>query len=290
MKICFCVELPNWESWDDGLRGAMRIIEMNNSVHYHLDGKISDHCKPDVVLVWGGTLSQPYLRGKMLTYPKILLFAGGPREPEYFTSYNLTCFENDVHTIEGQARGIQCMTAFGTNTKVFKPIVQPKVFDAVYPAAFGLWKRKDLFAASVKGLKALTFGNIQYQEMQCWNVCQENGVAVSPPLPQATVPYFMAMGKSIVVLPVPEIGCQRTVLEAMAMKLPVIVPSDAPLVTEFARHGGIIVEPKAESINYAIRHAAKMADVEAAYKYVTTEKSEVTYANRLKVALKRVTI
>jgi glycosyltransferase involved in cell wall biosynthesis len=288
MKICFLVELPRgfWQ-WADGLYAAMKILEKDFRVTYHLDGKCD--CpfdrRPDIVMAWGGTMSRPYNNAMNINAVRILLFAGGLRSSHLFDKFNITCFENEQHTLEAKALGIHCITAFGTNTQVFRPIIQPKLFDVVYPGAFGLWKRKDLFAKSVKGLRALTFGNVQLHEMECWNICTENNVAVSPDLPQEVVPYYLAMARCVVVLPVPFIGGQRTVLEAMAMKLPVIVPNDAPLVCEFAQHGGMIVEPNPE----AIRNAIKMAPPinETGYKYVMKNFTEVHYANKLKEAIER---
>lgn len=284
MKICFLVELPlgMWQ-WDDGLRGAMEILEKEHDVCYHLDGLRGDH-EPDLLMCWGGTLSKTYKEGLAYSGKKALFFAGGPRTKELFDPYDVVFFENQLHTDEVKRWGINCFTAFGTNTKIFYPMQQPKIFDVIYPAAFGLWKRKDLFAESVKGLKAFSLGNIQYHEMQCWDVCVENGVAVAADVPQSRLPYFMAMSKTVVVLPVPEIGCQRTVLEAMAMNIPVIVPTDAPLVLEFAKKGhGIIVDPNPISIRDAILNAPK--ENKEGYEYIQREMTEKHYAERIRTGL-----
>ena len=287
MRICFLVNLPrSWWQWSDGLYAAMKILEEEHTVVYHLDGICNCKEKPDLVMAWGGTMSEPYKNALKIDTKRLLLFAGGDRSPKFFEFFNMTCFENNLHTDEARARGIRCMTAFGTNTQVFKPMPQqPKIFDVVYPGAFGLWKRKDLFAQSVRGLKAFTFGNIQYHEPECWDICLQHNIAVSADLPQEVVPYFMAMSRTVLVLPVPFIGGQRTVIEAMAMKLPVIVPSDAPLVCEFAQHGGMIVEPKPDAINTAIRNAPQVN--QTGYEYVMNNLTEHHYADKLKIAIQR---
>lgn len=291
MKICFLVELPYgmWQ-WDDGLRGAMQILENEHTVIYHLDGICNcplDN-KPNIVFAWGGTLSNSYRNALEMNCRRVLLFAGGPRDPGYFERFDMVCFENEIHTIEAQARGIRCITAFGTNTNIFKPMKgQAKMFDVIYPGAFGLWKRKDLFAKSVKGLRALSLGNIQYHEIECLSVCVENGVAVSADIPQSRIPYFMAMSHTVCVLPVPEIGGQRTVLEAMAMKLPVIVPNDAPLVCEFAKYGGVIAYPDPFDINLAIKMNIGKVN-ERGYEYVMNNFTERHYADKLKIVIDRV--
>ena len=287
MKICFVVELPNWESWDDGLRGAMRIIEKKHEVCYHLNGDIEHEWLSDVILAWGGTLSKSYENIQKYECPKILLFAGGPIGKDFFTNYNLVCFENNLHTLHARSLGIDCMSAFGTNTQVFKPMRQPKMFDVIYPGAFGRWKRKDLFARATKGLRSFTCGNIQPHEIECWDVCVENGIAVSADIPQARLPYFMAMSETLCVLPVAEIGGQRTVLEGMAMKMPVIVPSDAPLVLEFARYGGMIIKPNEGEIREAIKASIGRVNREG-YEYVMNNYTEEHYASRLRIAIDRV--
>lgn len=286
MNICFLVVLPKgWWQWSDGLYGAMKLLEKDHKVTYHLDGKCNCPTPPDVVMAWGGTESVPYNNALQMDTKRILLFAGGNRSPQLFEPFHVTCFENELHTTVAKAQGVRCLTAFGTNTKVFKPMFQPKIFDVVYPGAFGMWKRKDLFAKSVRGLRAFSFGNIQHHEPDCWNVCVQNDIAVSPDLPQEAVPYIMGMSKTVLVLPVPFIGGQRTVLEAMAMKLPIIVPEDAPLVCEFARHGGIIVEPTPEKIRHAIRYAPQQNN--SGYEYVMENFTEVHYARKLQSALDR---
>ena len=282
MKICFLVELPlgtMWQ-WDDGLRGAMQILEKEHKVCYHLDGLRHDH-QPDLLMCWGGTLSKTHKEGLGYKGNRALFFAGGPRSKELFEPYDIIFFENELHTNEVKSLRINCLTAFGTNTQVFYPMKQPKIFDVIYPGAFGLWKRKELFAQAARGLKALSLGNIQYQEMQCWDVCVQNGVAVSADIPQSRLPFFMAMSKTVVVLPVAEIGGQRTVLEAFAMNIPVIVPSDAPLVVEFAeKGGGIIVDPTPEAIREAILNAPK--DNPKGLEYIKNEMTEQHYADRIR--------
>jgi len=288
MKICFLVELPYGKiQWADGLDGAMQILEKDHEVCYHLDGLRHGH-KPDLLMCWGGTLSKTYLEGMDYSGEKALFFAGGSRNNlEELRQWDIIYFENEIHTIEAQKMGLaNCMTAFGTNTQIFYPMKQPKMFDVIYPGAFGLWKRKDLFAQAVKGLKALSLGNIQHHEMQCWDVCVENGVAVAMDIPQSRLPFFMAMSKTVVVLPVPEIGGQRTVLEAMAMALPVIVPNDAPLVIEFAeKGGGTIVEPTPEAIRAAILKAREELPNTKGCDYIQSEMTEQHYADRIKEAL-----
>jgi hypothetical protein len=286
MKICFLVDLPKglWQ-WDDGLREALRLLESKYDICYHLDGNLGSHI-PDIVFAWGGTLAKTYKEGLAYKGKKALFFAGGPRNPELFTGYDIVFFENDLHTYEVRGKGINCLTAFGTNTRIFKPMHQPKLFDCVYPGAFGLWKRKDLYARATREFRSFTFGNIQEHEPECWQVCVDNGIAVSADLPQDRVPYIMNMSRTVVLLPVPDIGGQRTILEAMACKIPVIIPNDAPLLVEYAAHGGMVVEPTEEAIAFAIRWPVDMTEM--AYQYIMENRTERHYAATIEEGLKRI--
>ena len=298
MNICFLVEMmkdgyPTMWAWDDGLRGAMKIIEKEHHVCYHLNGELEHGYygvldkDADVVMVWSGTGGKVYKEALEFEGKKILFFAGGPRNPELFKNFDMVLFENDLHTLEARSQGVKCMTAFGTDTTIFKPIKQKKVFDVIYPGAFGLWKRKDLFAKATKRLRAFTLGNIQEHERQCYDVCVESDIAVSADIPQSRLPYFMAMAHTVCVLPVDHIGGQRTVLEAMAMKLPIIVPSDAPLVCEFAQHGGTICDSDPVAIENAI--VSQIGKVnEKGYEYVMENMTEKHYAKKIQVALERI--
>lgn len=272
-----------WQ-WADGLRGAMDLISQEHEICYHIDGELHDH-NPDLLMAWGGMLAKTFREGLKYKGKRILFFAGGDLGTEMQQYFVL--FENEYHRLKSREFDIKGLVAFGTNTKVFKPIPQPKIFDVFYPGAFGLWKRKDLFAKSVKGLKAFTCGNVQHHEMQCWDVCVENGIAVSPDIMQDVLPYFYNMSKCTLVLPVAYIGAQRTVLESMACKIPVIVPADAPLVVEYAIHGGIIVSPEEKAIRDAVMEADSY-DPSEAYDYVMDNLTEKHYAARIKEALETI--
>ena len=233
-------------------------------------------------MCWGGVLAKTFTEGLKFNGKRILFFAGGDLKPEMQQYFVL--FENEYHRIKSQEFRIEGLVAFGTNTEVFKPIKQPKIFDVFYPGAFGLWKRKDLFTRACKGLRAFTCGNIQQHEMQCWDICVDNGIGVAPDIMQDVLPYFYNMSKCTLVLPVAYIGCQRTVLESMACKVPVIVPSDAPLVVEYAVHGGMVVSPEEGVIREAVLSADSYDPTEA-YEYVMDNLTEKHYAEKIKEAI-----
>lgn len=289
MKICFLVELPKgmWQ-WADGLRAAMNILAEDYEVCYHLDGQLGNHT-PDLLMAWGGSFANTTKQAREYKGKSLLFFAGGGIKAEYFEGIDIVLFENDIHTTEARVKGIRCQTAFGTDTKLFKPMKQPKVFDVIYPAAFGLWKRKDIFAKAVKGLTALTLGNIQEHEPECLQVCIDNGVAVSSDIPQEVLPYFYNMSKICVITTTPEIGGQRTALEAMSCNIPLVITKDSPLVMEFAGEHAVLADPDPIDIRKMIMlilDGYSKIDQYQAREYVIENYSEVSYADKIKSAIK----
>lgn len=288
MKICFLVELPKgiWQ-WQDGLRAALNLLADEHDICYHLDGRLLEH-KPDLLMAWGGSISPTTRQAREYQGKSILFFAGGGIETSFFDGIDLVLFENQLHTDEARVKGIRCQTAFGTDTQTFKPMKQPKVFDVIYPAAFGLWKRKDLFAKAVNGLTALTLGNIQEQEPECFDVCVDNNVAVSSDIPQEVLPYFYNMSKICLITTTPEIGGQRTALEAMSCGLPVVYTKDSVLVAELVNGHGVSVDPDPIDIKRVLMlmlSGYSKLDKNQARDYILRNYSEKHYADKIRSAI-----
>lgn len=283
MKICFIAELDCFHRWQDGLRAAMNLLADEHEVCYHLDGVLGSHT-PDLLMAWGGSFAPTTQTAREYGGQSLLFFAGGGIEPKYFEGIDVVCFENEIHTIEARLKGIKCLTAFGTDIDTFRSDTkQPKVWDVIYPAAFGLWKRKDLFAKSVKGLRALTLGNIQEHEMECYNVCRNGEINYCADIPQDRLSYFYNMSHVACILPVAEIGGQRTILEAYACNMPVVIPSDAPLVGEYGKFA-TIVPPDPKKINQAIRENIGKKNLDA-YNWLTHNCNQFEYAKKIKQAI-----
>lgn len=123
-------------------------------------------------------------------------------------------------------QGLNTLKAFGTNTKLFKPINTPKVFDWLYPAAFAKWKRHDLFVEHVRRRRgpAIAVGYIQpnNHEYECVQICLDNGVGVLPWIPPEALVWLYNQSKCVVVPSDPIGGGQRTVLESIACGTKVI--------------------------------------------------------------------
>lgn len=253
MKIAFVwdwpVELVPYLQWQDGLAAAL--VELRNRGHDvevivprsagdpdHLQtplhrircstdiAKYIKAQKPDVILVWGD-MTRPNIRPlSELKIPLAICFAGGAVIHENTPVFDHIFVESAVYQAELKDHGYENVSiAFGTNTDLFAPVTgQPKLFDVIFPGTFALWKRHDIYAPAARGLKALAVGYMyDDHEQECWQVCLDNGVAVLPYTGAPVVRYLYAMSKLCVITSSSRGGSQRTVLEAMALNLPVIV-------------------------------------------------------------------
>lgn len=171
--------------------------------------------------------------------------------------------------------------AFGTNTEMFKPMKQPKVFDAFFPATFAAWKRHNLFAEAM-GERGLACGYWQPHEPQCVQVCLDNNVAVLHHQGAESTAQLYNMSKTVVIPSASNGGSQRSVLEALATNIPVIVTSDSEKNSEYIEECGVgaIVEPDANKIRAAVD---EWKDQEVSTRdFIMENYSEYVYADKLK--------
>jgi glycosyltransferase involved in cell wall biosynthesis len=211
-----------------------------------------------------------------------LCFAGGHFDGDARNYIEHYFTESEVYKGRFEAQGCSVSTAFGTNTELFKPIpAQHKLFDALFPATFALWKRHNLFAEATKGLKACAVGFVyETHEQECWQVCEAAGNLVLPHVSAEALRHLYAASKCVVIPSRADGGSQRTVLEAMAMNIPVIVCGDSDKTTEYVREGGgLIVAPNAFEIREAMLKAKDLNfNTE---NYIKSKWSEYTYADAL---------
>lgn len=236
---------------------------------------------PDKIIIWGDT-TRPAARALApLNIPMSLCFAGGHQDGEVIPYIDHFFVESQVYKDSFLAKGRSVSIAFGTNTELFKPLPnQQKVFDALFPATFALWKRHNLFAEATKGLKACAVGYMyDTHEQDCWQVCEKSGALVLPHCPPEALQRLYAASKCVVIPTRSDGGSQRTVLEAMAMNVPVIVCGDSDKTTEYVREGGgTIVAPDAKAIREAIDYLAVENNTRD---YILNKWSETIYANKL---------
>jgi glycosyltransferase involved in cell wall biosynthesis len=175
--------------------------------------------------------------------------------------------------------------AFGANTELFQPLEQPKLFDTIFPATFASWKRHDLYTHATKDLRSIACGYMYADhEQECWQEPLSNGVMVLPHVSANVLRYLYAASKVCVITSASNGGSQRSVLEAMAMNLPVLVTDS----DKFDFAGGYVyrAEPTIESLR---GHITAILDGDGdcnTRDYVVNNWSHINYADSLEDALK----
>lgn len=245
------------EYWGDGLQRALRHLadrhivqgfepdDTDNIVDYH----------PDALLHWGALEERLKKDVMKLPYPKALCFAGGPIEPQNTNGYDLYFIENEIVRPDFDNLGVPTKLAFGVNDDVFRPMKEGKKYLAAFAGAFALWKRHDLFAASV-GERGISIGQKQEHEKECYEVCEKNGVEVRGM--QHPEEVARVINQSEFVLNPASFwgGGQRLTLEAMACNVRPIVMEDSPKNREYVEESGFgyVVEPSAQQIKDLLEH------------------------------------
>lgn len=305
MKIAFIHDWQvDWQQeydWRDGLCAAIKELSKRHEVKFWVQGikQIIPHpyfpinvsndivtevteFNPDKIIIWGDTTRPHAKLLAPLNKPMALCFAGGHTDGEARNYIEHYFVESEVYKSRFEAQGCSVSTAFGTNTELFQSIpAQHKLFDALFPATFALWKRHSLWAEATKGLKACAVGFIyETHEQECWQVCESAGNLVLPHVSAEALRRLYAASRCVVVPSRSDGGSQRTVLEAMAMNIPVIVTGDSDKTTEYVRAGGgQIVAPTGVDLKEAILNCIIPNPQEVNTRdYILKNWSEYTYA------------
>lgn len=236
--------------------------------------------KPDCILFFCD-FSRPILE-KLADYrcPKAQCYSGG-----LFTDYShvpdIVFVESQFYVDWMKSMGLNVTRAFGTNTELFKPMKQPKYYDAFMPATFASWKRHWLFSEAL-GARGLVCGWHQPREMDVIEACEKYGVGIlHHQMPESLV-YLYNQARTVVVTANTHGGSQRTVLEAMACNIPVIAMSDSDKTTEYIRQAGIggICEPNVEAIRAEVE---KWKDQKVNTRdFILQNYSEINYADAVR--------
>lgn len=255
MKVAFICDLPaeHFPFWNDGLKAAIEVLRDKYSwtidVFNGVNGLEPDNY--DVGVIWS-SLTNPITNYRYFD-KQVLCFGGGPTFSPNIHNFDYVFAESEVDYKDFKRFGKKTSQAFGTNTKLFRPMPeQPKVFGFLYPASFAKWKHHEKFAEYVKNeekdaakgieilddeyvrIPALAVGYMQPNgwEKECYEVCQENGITVMPQVPYDVMPYIINAAEAVYVGADIDGGCQRTILEAKACDVEVIVDSDSPKLIE----------------------------------------------------------
>lgn len=293
---------PSFEqsiTWKDGLCAALKELEnRGHSVTRYADTDIpiphdfgtihpidlKKIAEADVILHWAD-MTRPHVRPtQKLGKPMAICFAGGEPLGENYPFFDHVFVESQVYKKVFERAGVPCSIAFGANTDLFTPIPeQPKTIDTIFPATFAAWKRHQLYAQATKGLNSLACGYMYHEhEQECWQVCLDNGVTVLPHVSAEVLHYLYAASKVCVITSSSAGGSQRTVLEAMAMNLPVVVTDSDKFDYDYL----IKVSPTINDVAVAVQ---EYLDKEVMTRdYVLNKWSHITYADALEEGLRSI--
>lgn len=314
MRIAFVwdwdIVPPQAITWRDGLSRAIKILGERHDVKVFAEGKVPytlphtyfdiNVCtqgegmvdsvrefEPDVILHWADTTRPNAKPLFQLGIPMALCFAGGNPFGETHTLFDHIFVESDVYYEQFKDRGFSVSKAFGTNTTLFSPnYTQSKYIDAFFPATYCLWKRQQLFTDAVQGLRACTAGWMyEKQERDCWEYPEKRGILVLPHLSAKALQRMYAASRCVVITSRSDGGSQRTVLEAMAMNIPVVVTEDSDKTTEYIKASGWghIAKAKPNHIRNAIHEALETKPTSR--DWILENYSEDKYASDLEEGL-----
>lgn len=311
MKIAFVhdwtVNYQQELDWQDGLAAALNDLEKRgHTVNRFVCGKeesvisnplgdvqVTDkivqrveESNPDVILHWADMTREHAKPLNYLGIPMAICFAGG--EPDSYNTYNFNhvFVESRVYKDKFDELGVPCSIAFGTNTDLFRPVEQTQVFDTIFPATFAAWKRHSLYAQATQGMKSLALGYMYNDhEQECWQECLRMGVTVLPHASANVLHRLYAASKVCVITSMSSGGSQRTVLEAMAMNLPLVVTDSDKF--DYLTDECFRVEPEAEAIRGTVKALLDGERTVNTRQHVLDNWSHIQYANKLEEELQK---
>ena len=298
-------------TWQDGLAAALKELQnRGHEVQVFMPAKEKDdervmdsplheiivssdvamaveHYNPDVILTWADMTRQNALPLAELGIPMANCFSGGNIHGENRDLYDWIFVESASYAQQLDESGkTNFSIAFGTNTDLFVPTDNSKCFDTIFPATFAAWKRHHLYAPAVSGLNALAVGYMyKDHETECWEDCLKHGVTVIPHVSAEALKYLYAASKVCVVTSESSGGSQRTVLEALAMNIPVVVTD-----SDKFDYGDYVyrAEPTVESIRGYVNALLDGPRTENTRDYVLARWSHKIYATELEAGLEHI--
>ena len=247
LQIGVVVDMPkeHFPFWNDGLREALNVLSYDigwDIFVYNVQVNSMIPTNHDFYLFWSSLLSPQV---QVRRFPKQgLLFGGGPTYAKSLFNFDIIFAESKVDMLDFKRFGIPTVQAFGTNTKLFKPMNLTKYFDYFYPAAFAKWKHHEKFVEYIKDKSekdnqlytALAVGYMQPNdvEKECYEMCEQHDVLVLPWVSPDVIARFYNHSNNVLITADASGGCQRTVLEAKACNTNVIIESDSPKLKELA--------------------------------------------------------
>lgn len=237
----------------DGLHGALKEVAKTHQVDWFLEGD-NPNDSYDWIIPWG-VMSIPFnstiekFRGR-----KAIFCAGHPQDIANINKFEAIFVESPAVQQQMSKHHPKVILAFGTDIEFFKPTDTPKMFDAFYPATYSPWKRQDLFALGTQGYKALSCGVIQPDGQELYNLCNQiSGYVMGGLVPTFVVASLYNASKTVVITSWH--GSERTVLEAMATNIPLVLTKDNVLAASLVSDEVILVDPNPMAIRAGFMEA-----------------------------------
>ncbi len=222
--------------WKDGLRAALEILEDDfNITYFNLADEQDIDRHFDVCLGWGAFKSSvdQIIRSGYFDADKYALCIAGNTFPLEGDKYDTLFYETKWYAPQ-IAHHPHTVHAFGTNTKIYKPLEIKKAFDWITVGAFANWKRQTYLTAK-EGAK-IAIGEIQKgNPVESYAIITQllsRGVAVMDMVPPEELAKFYNLSKKCYIPANINGGGERAVLEARACGLEVEVESDNPKLQE----------------------------------------------------------
>jgi glycosyltransferase involved in cell wall biosynthesis len=264
----------------DGLVAAFDLITKEHQVDWYLCGDTPED-KYDWIMPWGVS-SIPFNRDiEKYKAKKALLCAGHPQDRAFLNKFDVVFVETPLMYELTKPYCKKIVLAFGTDTDYFKPRKVKKAIDAFFPATFSPWKRQDLFARAI-GKRGIVCGIIQPDGLHEHDACMKSGVyTLAGLMPSYLVSHLYNMARTCVVTSWH--GSERTVLEAMASNLPVVLTNDNALACSLLPKEGIKVDPSPKAIKKGFEKALTMKV--NTREYILKNYSHKIYAKRILEAI-----
>lgn len=208
---------PNWR---DGLRAALEEIGKTRHVAWYFDEQVPPEGYYDFILFWGDSNCPFFDKLDRYQCKKGICLSTMPKNFDNLRKLDVVYCESTPVYEAVRSQGIHAIKAFGTDTAFFTPApdTAPKDIEYFYPATFSPWKCQSVIASF--GSRLVCVGTIQPDGQNEYEACIKNGVRVEVGYfsPEKIRDYYRRAKKVII----PAIhGSERTVLEAMAMNVPV---------------------------------------------------------------------
>ena len=278
MRIAFVHDWPFYApqelTWKDGLAAAVKVLSQRHEVRFYVVGPdaVIDHeyfpihvssniyrdvkeFNPDKIIMWADCTRDNAAPLAELGKPMALCFAGGSVDGPTNMYFDHFFVESRTYFDAFTVRGKSVSYAFGTNTDLFKPQPnQQKYFDTIFPATYAGWKRHHIFAEAIKGLNACSVGYIIPAEKIFYDKCEAAGALALPHVSADVLVKLFAASHTCTITSYTNGGSQRTVLEAMAMNIPLVVCKDSEKTSEYVLEAGEgkLVETNPNAIKEAI--------------------------------------